>query len=80
LRYFSRLRPAARPDGPWQRVTDLNNVGNWILGAAAAALGTAGLFVSAKSGQGVGYYGGIAIFLFCSGFVMYLIKTSFDHK
>jgi len=61
-------------------VTDLNNVGNWILGAAAAALGTAGLFVSAKSGHGVGYYGGIAIFLFCSGFVLNLIKTSFDHK
>ena len=56
----------------------MNKVDHWLLGAAAAILGTAGLFVSARAGQGLGYYGGLAAFLFCTGFVFYLIKTSFD--
>jgi hypothetical protein len=58
----------------------MRNVDNWILGAAAAILGTAGLFVSARAGQGVGYFGGLIIFLFCAIFVLYLIKTSYEHK
>jgi hypothetical protein len=57
----------------------MRNVNDWIIGASAAVLGTAGLFVSAKTGQGVGYYGGIAIFLVSAGFVLYLIKTAYDH-
>ena len=58
----------------------MNNVGNWVIGAASALLGTAALFVSAKAGHGVGYFGGLAIFLFCAVFVLYLIKTAFDHR
>jgi hypothetical protein len=50
------------------------------LGTASAILGVAGLFVSARAGHGVGYIGGLIAFLFCTGFVMYLIKTSFDHE
>jgi hypothetical protein len=57
----------------------MGNLNNWILGASAAILGTAGLFVSAKTAQGVGYYGGLAIFLVSVGFVLYLIKTAYDH-
>jgi hypothetical protein len=57
----------------------MGNVNNWILGASAAILGTAGLFVSAKMGHGVGYYGGLAIFLVAIGFVLYLVKTAYDH-
>jgi hypothetical protein len=58
----------------------MGNVNNWILGAAAAILGTAGLFVSAKVGHGVGYYGGLGIFLVSIGFVLYLVKTAYDHE
>jgi hypothetical protein len=58
----------------------VNNVGNWVLGATSAVLGVAGLFVSARAGHGVGYVGGLIAFLFCTGFVLYLIKTSFDHE
>ena len=39
-----------------------------------------GLFVSARAGHGVDYIGGLVAFLFCTGFVPYLIKTSFDHE
>jgi hypothetical protein len=57
----------------------MNNVDNWILGLASSVLGTAGLFVSAKMGHGIGYYGGIIIFLLAAMFVLYLIKTAYDH-
>jgi hypothetical protein len=57
----------------------MGNVNNWILGVSAAVLGTAGLFVSAKTGHGIGYFGGIAIFLLAACFVLYLIKTAYDH-
>jgi hypothetical protein len=58
----------------------MGNVDNWILGVSAAILGTGGLFVSAKSGHGIGYLGGIAIFLLAACFVLYLIKTAYDHE
>jgi hypothetical protein len=58
----------------------MNNIDNWILGVAATVLGTGGLFVSAKTGHGIGYYGGIVIFLFAAAFVLYLIKTAYDHE
>ncbi len=57
----------------------VDKVENWVLGAVSAILGTAGLFVAARAGEGVGYYGGIIGFVFCALFVMYLIKTSFEH-
>jgi len=57
----------------------VDNVGNWVLGGAAALMGIAGLFVSSHVGHGVGYYGGLAMFVFCVLFIMHLMKTSFDH-
>jgi hypothetical protein len=57
----------------------VNKVENWIIGVASAILGTAALFVAARAGEGVGYYGGIVGFLFCAIFVLYLTKTSFEH-
>lgn len=58
----------------------MDKVENWIMGAVSAVLGTAALFVAARAGEGIGYYGGIFGFLFCALFVLYLIKTSFDHS
>lgn len=52
---------------------------NWFLGGFSAVLGIAGLFVAAHAGEGVGYYGGIAMFVFCVLFVMHLIKTGTAH-
>jgi hypothetical protein len=57
----------------------VNNVSNWVLGFAATVLGVGGLFV-ARSGQGIGYYGGLLFFVFCMIFIMRLIKTSYDHR
>ena len=54
--------------------------GNWFLGVCAAILAVGGLFVTARAGQGVGYYGGLAMFAFGVLFVMYLIKVSTGHR
>ncbi len=58
----------------------MGNVSNWILGAFATVFAVGGLFVSSHAGHGIGYLGGLAIFLFCTLFVGFLIKTSFDHR
>ena len=42
----------------------MTNFSNWILGFCAAIMGVAGLFVASHAGDGVGYWGGLAIFLF----------------
>jgi len=58
----------------------MKNVNNWVLGALAAIMGVAALFVSAHAGHGLGYYGGLGMFAFCVLFVLWLMKTSFDHE
>jgi hypothetical protein len=42
-------------------------------------MGIAGLFVAARGGQSVPYWGGLAFFLFAVLFVFYQIKRSYDH-
>lgn len=58
----------------------MEHPGNWVLGACASILGVAGLFVSARTSEGVGYYGGLVIFAVGVLFTMYLIKSSYDAK
>jgi len=48
------------------------------MGAVTAIMAVAGLFVAARAGAGVAYYGGLLFFVFASGFIFYLIKASFD--
>jgi len=43
-------------------------------------VGVGGLFVSARAGHGIDHIGGLVAFLFCTGFVLYPIKSSFDHE
>jgi hypothetical protein len=43
-------------------------------------MGIGGLFVAARAGQGLGYFGGLAIFAFAVMFVFILIRTSLDHE
>ncbi len=57
----------------------MDNVSNWVLGAMSAMMALAGLFVASHVGHGVGYYGGLGMFVFCTMFIMHLMKTSFDH-
>ena len=42
-------------------------------------MGVAGLFVASHAGDGVGYWGGLAIFLFAFAAV-FLIRTTLDHE
>lgn len=58
----------------------MHNVNNWILGGFAALFAVGALFVSARAGHGVGYYGGLAMFAFCILFILHLMKTTYDHK
>ena len=56
------------------------NFSNWVLGFCASVMGVGGLFVAARAGYGVGYYGGLAIFVFAVLFVFFLIRTTMDHE
>lgn len=58
----------------------MDNMSNWILGFGAVVMGICALFVASRAGTGVGYYGGLAMFVFCVAFVFYLIRTSLDHE
>ena len=58
----------------------MTNFSNWILGFFAALMGLGGLFVASHAGHGVGYYGGLAVFVFAVLFVFFLIRTSLDHE
>ena len=57
----------------------MGNVGNWVLGGCSLVLALCGLFVSSHAGAGVGYYGGLFMFVICIMFIWHLIRTSDDH-
>ena len=58
----------------------MTNFSNWILGFFAAVMGLGGLFVASHAGDGVGYYGGLAVFVIAGLFVFFLIRTTLDHE
>ena len=58
----------------------MENFSNWILGFSTIVMGIGGLFVAARAGEGLGYAGGLAIFVFAIAFVSILIRTSLDHE
>lgn len=58
----------------------MENFSNWVLGFSAAVMGLGGLFVAARASEGLGYYGGLAMFVFAVGFVFFLIRTTMDHE
>lgn len=69
-----------RIDGPAGERIAVGNVSNWILGGMSGVFAVAALFVAARAGHGVGYYGGLAMFAFCILFIMFLMKKGFDHR
>ena len=58
----------------------MENVSNWVLGFCSVVMGIGGLFVASRAGEGVGYYGGLAMFVFAILFVFFLIRTTLDHE
>lgn len=58
----------------------MDNFSNWVLGFCAAVMGLGGLFVASNAGHGLGYYGGIAMFIFTVLFVFNLIRTTCDEQ
>ncbi len=58
----------------------MENASNWILGFSAVVMGLCALFVAARAGEGVGYYGGLAMFALCVGFVFHLVRVTMDHE
>ena len=58
----------------------MEHFSNWVMGFFSVVMGVCGLFVASHAGYGVGYFGGIAIFVFAIFFVFYLVKTSLDHE
>lgn len=58
----------------------MNNFANWVLGFLTVVMGLGGLFVAARAGAGLGYYGGLAMFAFAVLFVFFLIRTTMDHE
>jgi len=58
----------------------MTNFSNWVLGFCAAVMGVGGLSVASHAGHGVGYWGGLAVFLFAVLFVFFLIRTTLDHE
>jgi hypothetical protein len=60
----------------------MEGTGKWIWSGLVGLFGLVALYVSAQSGQQqpVGYYGGLAFFVFAVLFILMMIKTSFDHQ
>ncbi len=58
----------------------MNHVGSWVLGAVTALMAVGGLYVAARAGHGMVYYGGLIFSAFAVLFILLLIKTSFDQK
>lgn len=57
----------------------MNHIDKWVMGAASFFMALGGLFVASASGHGVGYWGGLAITVFCLWFAFHMIQLSFDH-
>jgi hypothetical protein len=61
-------------------IGEMTHVGNWVLGAATAGMAVGGIFVAARAGHGIAYYGGLVFSAFAVLFILLLIKTSFDQN
>ena len=56
----------------------MGEIGKWVLGGVISLVAVIALFFSAKAHDDAIYYTGLAIFIACVLFVMYLIKRGFD--
>jgi len=54
----------------------MNNVGNWVMGAASAIMAVGGLFVASVATSDISYYGGLGFFVFAVLLTYLFIKVS----
>jgi len=58
----------------------MDGLSDWVLSAVTAVLGLVGLFVASRAHEEVGYYGGLAFFIFALGLILLQIKRAFDRR
>lgn len=56
----------------------MDELGDFVVGAAVAAAGIAALFVAAAAEDRAGYAAGLAVFVLAMAFEFWLIKRRFD--
>ncbi|MEX0809137.1 MAG: hypothetical protein WD044_10460 [Dongiaceae bacterium] len=56
----------------------MGDVSKWIWCGCVGLMGIAGLFVAARGGASVAYWGGLAFFAFAILFIFLMIKRGFD--
>ena len=56
----------------------MGDVSKWIWCGLVALMGIAGLFVSARGGHSVPYWGGLVFAGFAVAFIFLMIKRSYD--
>jgi hypothetical protein len=56
----------------------MGNVGKWIWCGCVAVMGLIGLFVAARGGHSVAYWGGLAFSGFALLFIFLMIKRGYD--
>ena len=52
--------------------------GSYVLCGAVGLMGLVGLFVAARAGHGLSYYGGLTFFVFAVLFIFLMIKRGYD--
>jgi len=58
--------------------SDNELTGNYVLSGVVGIMGLVGLFVAARAGHGMTYYGGLTFFAFAVLFVFLMIKRAYD--
>lgn len=57
----------------------MGKIGDWVMGGLAILMSIGGLFVASNAGHGLGYYGGLGMFVFCVLFIFFVMKKAMDH-
>jgi 4-hydroxybenzoate polyprenyltransferase len=56
----------------------MGNISKWIWCGCVAVMAIVGLFVAARGGHSVPYWGGLAFVGFAIAFIFYMIKRGYD--
>ena len=56
----------------------MHGTANWVLGGMTAIFAILALYVASNSHEAVGYYGGLAFFMFAVGLIFYRVKRAWD--
>ena len=56
----------------------MHGTANWVLGGMTAIFAILGLYVASNSHEPIGYYGGLAFFVFAVFLIFHRIKHAWD--